>query len=134
MESPSELWKDTPYGGSDTIRFAFFPSISVATSSSLVASPHISRCLPTCHTSPLCTNVAFSRASFKSKSSSSTSESGSIAKRSVISCSSKPVSEMSNASACNASISTLNSSSSQPASMAIRLSAKMYAFFCASVR
>ena len=48
--------------------------------------------------------------------------------------SSKPVNPRSKSSACNASISIFSISSSQPASRAIRLSAIMYAFFCAGVR
>ena len=116
------------------MRLAFFPSIRVATSSSFVASPHISLCLPTCHTSPLFTKDAFSSAAFKSKSSSSTSDSSSDAKRSAISCSSNPVRLISKFSACNASISIRSNSSSHPASIAIRLSAIIYAFFCAGVR
>ena len=48
--------------------------------------------------------------------------------------SSNPVSRGSKSIPCKASISTRRSSSSQPASIAIRLSARMYAFFCASVR
>ena len=116
------------------MRFALVSPMRADTSFADVASPHISLCLPTVHTSPRCTNAAFSKAVDRSKSSSFASPSASTPSRSVSSFSSNPVMERLNPSSCNSCISTDSSSSSQPASNAIRLSARMYAFFCASVR
>ena len=82
--------------------------------------------------SPFSTNGSNSAALSTSKSSSFTSSSD--ANKSASSFSSNPVMERSNPSSCSSCISTDSSSSSQPASNAIRLSARMYAFFCASVR
>ena len=107
--------------------------MSVATSSILVASPHMSRCRPTVQTSPFCTKDACSSAEERSKSSSFAS-SLPVPKKSASSLSSKPVSIRSKSAPCSASISTRSMSSSHPASSAMRLSARMYAFFCASVR
>ena len=125
MESPLPLLNATLYGGSVTIRFAFFPSMSAATSSALVASPHISLCLPTVQISPFSTNAAFSNAAERSKSSSFTSFSPSPEKRSAISSSPKPVKDTSKSAPCKLSISMRSSSSSHPASRAMRLSARM---------
>ena len=83
--------------------------------------------------SPVLDLQGFSSSASTSKSSCFAS-SLSIANKSAISFSSKPVSPRSNPRFCNSSISTASSSSSQPASNAIRLSARIYAFFCASVR
>ena len=115
------------------MRFAFVSPIRAVTSSTDVASPHISLCFPTVQISPRCTNAAFSSAVVRSKSSSLTSSPLFVSNKSAISDSSKPVKPRSNPRFCNSSISTASSSSSQPASNAIRLSARIYAFFCASV-
>ena len=116
------------------MRFALVSPMRADTSSAEVASPHISLCLPTVHTSPRWTKAAFSKAADRSKSSSFASLPASTPSRSVSSFSSNPVMERSKPSSCNSCISTDSSSSSQPASNAIRLSARIYAFFCASVR
>ena len=90
-------------------------------------------CFPRCQMSPSFDLQGFSSSASTSKSSCFAS-SLLMSKRSAISDSSKPVKPRSNPRFCNSSISTASSSSSQPASNAIRLSARMYAFFCASVR
>ena len=113
-------------------RFAFLPSINFCTSSAFVESPHISRCLPSSQMSFDSTNGGSSDALSTSKSSSFASSS--VANRSAISFSSKPVSSKSKPNSCNSDISTESSSSSHPASNAMRLSASTYAFFWASVR
>ena len=125
MESPLLLLNATLYGGSVTMRFAFFPSISATTSYVLVASPHISLCLPTVQMSSCSTNTAFSSAAEKSKSSSFISFSPSLTKRSAISFSPKPVSDTSKSAPYRDSILMRSSSSSHPASKAMRLSARM---------
>ena len=96
-------------------------------------SPQITVCFPRCQMSPVLDLQGFSSSASTSKSSCFAS-SLLMSKRSAISDSSKPVKPRSNPRFCNSSISTASSSSSQPASNAIRLSARMYAFFCASVR
>ena len=96
-------------------------------------SPQITVCFPRCQMSPVLDLQGFSSSASTSKLSSFAS-SLSIAKRSAISFSSNPVRPRSKPRFCNSSISTASNSSSQPASNAIRLSARMYAFFCASVR
>ena len=73
------------------MRLAFFPSISVATSSAEVASPHMRRCLPTVQTSPRFTKEAFSRAVVRSKPSSCAVALVRSANMEESSCSSKPV-------------------------------------------
>ena len=116
------------------MRFALVSPMRADTSSADVASPHISLCLPTVHISPRWTKAAFSSAVVRSKSSSLTSSPLFVSNKSAISDSSKPVKPRSNPRFCNSSISTASKSSSQPASNAIRLSARIYAFFCASVK
>ena len=116
------------------MRFALVSPMRADTSSADVASPHISLCLPTVHISPRWTKAAFSSAVVRSKSSSFTVSPLFVSNKSAISASSKPVRPRSKPRFCNSSISTDSNSSSQPASNAIRLSARIYAFFCASVR
>ena len=121
------------YGGSVHTRLTFSPPSRRSYVSGRVESPQMTRCLPRCHTSPDRAAQGFASSASTSKSSSCASPS-SKESRSAISASSKPVSEMSKSMPCKASISTRSISSSHLASSAKRLSARMYAFFCASVR
>ena len=95
-----------------------------------VLSPQITVCLPICHTSPVLEKHGFSSSASTSKLSSSPSVS--VSNKSAISISSKPVIPTSKPISCKDAISTFRSSLSHPASSDILLSARIYAFFCAS--
>ena len=121
---PDVLFRLTKYGASVQTRFTLVSSSKALNVSGKVESPQITVCFPRCQMSPVLDLQGFSSSASTSKSSCFAS-SLSIANKSAISFSSKPVSPRSNPRFCNSSISTARSSSSQPASNAIRLSLSM---------
>ncbi len=113
------------------------PSSRRLRSSELRASPHSSRCLPSCQRSPNCVTAGPSRQLSSISSAGSSDPSSKSACSASISAGSKPVTEISRSSSTKSSgraaSSIASSSRSQPALRAIRLSARSSARFLASL-